>query len=456
MKWRNSVLYLLILVLVGGYFYYFEVVKKEQKELSDKESKKLYHFKTDQVLKLEIYPKDKSPVVMMKDAGWRIVDPIRTEADRGACENLITAISGLEAEREVVGSAEDLKPYGLQQPLLKVRFQVGEAWSELLIGEKNPLGGSYYAKTADKSAIVLIGAANWTALNKGLDELRRRELFTFQPSEVKAFAVTWRDGKSVRVERGQADNTWKALDNPELTIKSSKVENILGQIRWLRADGFLDGGVKDLETRGLKPPLVSVSVKLGDEKTVELLLSEKPEKEKQINAVSSELPFVVQVGTTLLEGLPKGLDALEDRSLFGGKAEDVKEVKWHRGDISGQALETEKNQWSVMKKGDSPKPLNEPWQVRTLLLDLKEAEFLSKLSPSPDKPAEAYAGLELRDSEKSLASFSWQKASEGNSEPVVVWVESSGKAEAVTVDRKTTSKLEEELNRFLQTGQQNQ
>ncbi len=45
MKWRQSIIYLVVLVLVGGYFYYFEVVKKGEKEARRKKPGRFSTFR---------------------------------------------------------------------------------------------------------------------------------------------------------------------------------------------------------------------------------------------------------------------------------------------------------------------------------------------------------------------------------------------------------------------------
>ncbi len=455
MKWRHSVLYLLILLLVGGYFYYFEVVKKGRDEAAEKESKRVLIFDPAKVPRIEIYSKDKPAVALEKDGEWRIVEPLRTGVEKGALESFIGALESLEAERIVAESGDDLKRYGLEQPSLKIRFKSGENWSELLLGDKNPLGGGYYAKSSDKSRIALIAEGNWSVLNKDAEGLRRRALFTFQTHDVKAAAIAWKEGGSVSVELREDGKTWVAPASPELKIKSGKVQNVLDQIQWLRAQGFIDDGSDKLEALGLEPPLAAVTLKLEGDKSAELLLGGKTENAKQINALSSELPFVAQIEASILDDLPRSLENLEDRSIFGIKSEDVKEVGWRLDGVQALAIQTDKRQWSLRINNAEAKPLNEPWHVTTLLWDLKEAQFASKIAPPPPaKPAQPYARIVFRDAGKELLALGWEMPTGDAADLTALWIEreGSGSLEAVKVEQKTINKIEEDLNAIVRAG----
>ncbi len=97
---------------------------------------------------LEITSGDQPAVKLQKDGQWKIVEPIRTDADKIAIESLTGALANLTARKEVAATAPDLNPYGLVNPSLKLRITAGDRSFDLLFGEKNPTGDASYAKTA--------------------------------------------------------------------------------------------------------------------------------------------------------------------------------------------------------------------------------------------------------------------------------------------------------------------
>lgn len=454
MRWRNSLAYLLVLLLVGGYYYYFEVVQKRETETAAKEAKKVFSFQPDSVSALTIKPKGQETIQLKKEEQWQMVEPIITEADRFSVQDLIAALSGLEAEREIVAAPDSLEPFGLQEPSLIVRFLIGEQEYGLLIGDKNPVGDGFYAKTADQAKVFLLAEGNRSALNRGLNDLRRRQLFTFQLDEVAGVKVAWRDGNATSLSLVTGEKDWKAPANPQLKIKKSRVDNLIEQVHWLRAQNFLENEPKNLSSHGLEPPFVTVAVQLNSGESVELRLAKKEKEDKQIAALSSQMPFVVQVAASILDDLPKDLRRLQDRSLLGFKPEDVKEVTWNFNEFRGSAVQLEEDKWGLQKGDNQPEPIKEGWHVRSLLWDLGDAEYQQKLDPLPPVKPNPYCKIELRNVEKNLVlALSWDKPPEQGRDPVTVWLERQEATVAVTVDAETLRRVVEDLQR-LSTSQQ--
>jgi hypothetical protein len=454
MKWRQSVIYLILLVLVGAYFYYFEVVKKEEKEAAEKEAKKVFQLKTDDIHALDVQSKDKKPVQLKREGDWKIVAPFDADTDGAAVKNLLSSLSNLESQREVMASAEDLEPFGLQEPPFKLRFQAGEQWSDLLVGDKNPVGGGYYAKVGDKPKVFLISESSWGGLNKGLDELRRSALFSFQPDDVSAIKLTWRDGATVSLKKSESGDGWNAPDRPDVKIKDSKAKNVLEQIQWLKAQKFVEDRADNLDVHGLGSPLVTVEFTLKNEGKVELKVAKKGEDGKEVVALSSDLSAVVGVAGDFLDDLPKSLQALEDRSLLSLKKEEVKEVRWQVGEERGSVVQTAKDKWSLKKGDGEPKPLNDSWRVSSLLWDLDEAEYDKKAEPVLSVPENPHGRLEFRDGEKMLQTLIWNETSGNDEESLNLWIQ-TGEAppEAVLVGAEVVEKLEQDLEGFEESPQ---
>jgi hypothetical protein len=448
MKWRSSLVYLLVLLLVGGYYYYFEVVQKTQKEAAAREAKKVFQFQTEQVAGLTIKPKDKEAVQLKKEEPWQIVEPIKTDADKSSVDDVLGALSRLESEREVAAAPDDLKPFGLHEPSLVVSFQTGEQKLELLVGDKNPVGDGSYAKTSDGTKVFLIAEGNRSALNKGLNELRRRQLFSFQLADVVAVRVAWREGSAISIERAADEKEWKVPGDPEIKIKQSKMDNVIEQIHWLRAQNFLENESKNLPAYGLEPPFATVTLRLKSGENAELHLAKKEQDEKQIAASSSQLPAVVQVAASILDDLPKELSVLQDRSLLGFKPDGIKEIKWSLGDSQGHAVQIDESRWGLKAGAGQPEAIQDSWRVRSFLWDLGDAEYQKKLAPAPPLTSQPYCRIELRNAEKSLLTLSWEKPPQEGRSPVPVWFRNEAETVAVNVEAELLRRVEVDLERL--------
>jgi hypothetical protein len=458
MKWGRSLIYLAVLAAVAGYYYYFEVVRHAEKEKAEKEARRIFGLQPDQITALELTAKDKPTVRLKRENGeWKITEPLGSDVEKSAVDSLVATLAGLSWEVEVARESQDFKPFGLIEPVaLKVGFTAGEQGLDLLVGDKNPVGGGYYARRGDGKGVFLVEASSWSLLNKGLDELRRRALFTFEPEEVLGLGVEWAGGGSIQVQKEDGAAVWRAPERADLKIKESKVRNVIEQVQWLRAQTFVEDGLENLKAHGLMPPQVTLRLRLGGDRTAELKLAAKTgEADRQIKAVGSELPSVVQVDAGILQDLPRDLSGLEDRSIIGSRGKDAREVKWTLGDAAGHVAQRESNQWELRLGSGGAKILKEPWQVSSLLWDLQQAEFQRKVEPAPQKPPKPHGRVELLNNGGSLAVLTWEAVPAGEPVPVegpaarTVWVEAGGQTEAFEVSSETVGRAEESLGRIL-------
>ncbi len=450
MKWRSSLIYLVVFVLVAGYYAYFEVVRKKQQEAAERQAKKLFHFQAEHVQELEILARDKKRLTLKKEDQWQIVEPVKAGVDDGALQDFLRSLARVEFEKDITASPGDLKPYGLEDPLLKLRWRAGEQWMELLLGDKNPVGEGHYAKAADKPNVVLVSVGMWSALNKNVNELRKKELLSFLPKDVRALDIARQEGNSLHLEFHEDGDTWKSPEHPDLKIKKSKVENILEQLSWLRARSFLENESVNLKKHGLDPPALTVKVRMKDGKTAEAGFSKMDKEQKVVSVVSSQLPGVTRIEGSFMNDLPADISALEDRSLLTVKREEIQQIRWVLGESSGHVVQTGDGKWGV-KRGDKDlEILEEPWPVRSLLWDLGDAEFVKRLDPGLPVPGKPRGRLEIWGKEAQLVSFAWEQRSEKDPGPIRLWMEQGGSVQAVHVDREAVSKIEEDLSRLIQ------
>lgn len=436
MKWRQSVIYLVILLLVGGYYYYFEVIVKDREHKAETAAKKVFRLQQDQVQAVEINEKGKQSVLLEKESAWKIKEPLQTEADINSVEDLLKAASDLKSVREVEAEPKDLQPFGLKDPALKFRLRAGDQWTELLLGDKTPVGDARYAKLPDKASVFLVSGEDWTKLDKGLDDLRKRDLCRFQPDEIKSVRIAWKEGQSIDLERQDDGKSWKAQSSPDTKIKNDKVDNFFEQLQWLKAKDFLQEPAANAANRGLEPPQVVISMKTKKDQDIELRVGQKQADPKLLAASSSQLSGLVEVDSNILAEIPKDAAVLENRSLLDFNTEETTKVTWQVGEARGEAIRLDAKSWQVKIGDGAAKELKEPWKAKSLLWDLRDTEYLVKVqapSPAPEKP---YAHLEFYNGDKKMSSLSWDKPTETGGGTATIWIGKEGGAEPVVADLK--------------------
>lgn len=429
MRWRSSAVYLVILLLLGSYYYYFEVIKKDQQKAVEKEARRVLVFQPDAVSGIEICAGDAQPVRLEKQEKWVITAPLNADVDQTAFDGFFEGLKNLESERKVTTPApENLEPYGLSKPPLKIRLHAGDQWLELLVGEKNPTGDARYAKLVSAPDVFLIPQANWGILNKSAKDLRKKEIFTWRADEVTGMDIAWQSGEKLRVERAAGDKEWQAVEHPDLKLKTSKVENVLDQLHWMRANDFLDAGAAP------NPPLVEITLQLKNGKTVQLKLGEPDPKTKQAVAVSSEVPVPVRVAAFITNDIPRSVDQFADRSLIAFEVNDIRKLQWKSDGAEGSLAWIDRENWGTVKGSGKPAAVKEPWRVISFLEQAASLEYNEKTDPGavPDPPANHVV---FTDADNRTGSIGWGKlpAPGENAAPVPVRIEKNGETSTVLV-----------------------
>jgi hypothetical protein len=381
MKTRTALIYLAVFLVLAGYFYYFEVVRREARLKEEEAARKLFEVEKDQVTALKLAKTDAELISLKKSDGWRIVDPLNTRADELAVGGLLTALETIKVEREVKDDAEDLKPYGLDEPKLRLSFLEAGTWHHLRVGTKAVVGDNFYASGDQENRVVLISSSGQRLLDKSLFDLRSKDLFSLKSEEVDAIEIK-RSDNSLALARVE-ENRWQAADFPNLKIKTSKVESLVNRLVWLRAIRFLHQEQTDVARLGLDPAHIRISLS-AKEKTVTLLLG-NTEKSEGVYAKSEELPGVAMVDENLLKELPGNLPDLEDRTFLAFKLDQIRALTLEVDGETGR-LERDGEKWKWA--GDSDRKDPESWLVNSLLWKIQDLEYLPESPTQEQSPPE--------------------------------------------------------------------
>ena len=235
-----------------------------------------------------------------------------------------------------------------------VRFLTGSKWLELDAGGTIPVGTDRYARAGKNGDIFLISSQAYDDLDKNLTALRRKELFSWQPDQVKDFQIKWKTGGGLEMVRQGDTSMWKSKTQPDLKISEDKVDNLLEGLHWLRAADFLAKNAMSAA------PDIDVKFELKDGKTAELRLALPGPGIKQAIASSSELDCPVLLSTYFLSNIPRTADSLVDRSLLSSNPSDIKKITWKTAASSGGLVRMEGENWGRVEgagRGETPQEL---------------------------------------------------------------------------------------------------
>ena len=298
---------------------------------------------------LEIKKKSGEDVVLAKNDGgkWQITSPKPFGADQVAVSNILAGLSPLNSERLVEDKAANLIEYGLTQPSIEVDIsQKNKKTEKLLIGDDTPTGNGAYATLAGDSRVFTLASYNKSSFDKGVNDLRDKRLFTYEPDKLSRVELT---AKRQTIEFGRDKDQWQILKPRPLRADQSTVEEMLRALHDAQMD--LSGGADEKKAAtafSSGSPLATL--KITDVSGTQELQVRK--NKEDYYGKSSAVEGVYKLSGTLGTALDKSLDDFRNKKLFDFGFADPDKIELHDGPKSYFLSRSGTDWWSNGKKMD--------------------------------------------------------------------------------------------------------
>ncbi|MEM9157739.1 MAG: DUF4340 domain-containing protein [Verrucomicrobiota bacterium] len=207
--------------------------------------------------------------------GWNFETPIRARADTPSVNTLLNRILSLDTKSIVTNDADELSPYGLQTPELRIAIETEQTREVLEIGSPVPTqDGSpsiqRYAKREDRPTIFQIEVEFQDLLANAQTKLRDRHIFGIETAEATSVAIAQIDEEPLTLQKLETGDWEILLRDPERGIVSvpgdkPAIEELLALLDNLKAipeNGFINDAPSalDLETYALEAPRFTIGV----------------------------------------------------------------------------------------------------------------------------------------------------------------------------------------------------
>jgi len=287
---------------------------KGRKETAAKEKEeKLVDLAAADVRKMDLKKEDGTISFVRDDKGaWRIAAPLEARADASEAEGLLSSFCSLRIERVVEKTPGDLKTYGIPRQEVALWVKGKDAPVRVLIGMENPLDKSLFAKRADDPRVVLLSSSLKSALDKKVFDFREKDIFKFEPAEVKAVRVKAKDVAWEAVREGDG---WLLKSPVRALAGKSKVETLLDALSALKAKEFLseDKKTADLKKLGLEKPEYQVTLSMPAAGK-EIVFSLHKDGDKSA-VMTSESNKIIAFEGALPGDLEKKVDEIREKKL---------------------------------------------------------------------------------------------------------------------------------------------
>ncbi|RLD40622.1 MAG: hypothetical protein DRI88_13395 [Bacteroidetes bacterium] len=239
-----------------------------EKNVFDLRDKRIIPAKIEKekIEKIEIKKGRNRYVIERKNKKWEIIYPLKDLADKNEVENIISDI--LEKK---VKSFEKKETEISTSAYIKISSE-GKEYSLFLGKEKD---GKIFAKNSIKPWVFTIDKEILDDIPESIDDLREKDVFTFEKENVVAVEIENKNGKFTLIKK---DNGWR-IEKSKKKISKEKVDNFLDDLKFIEIDKFLKFSKENLKKYGLLNPDVKVTVILPENRK-ESIYTGKREKEK--------------------------------------------------------------------------------------------------------------------------------------------------------------------------------
>ena len=319
MNFRTTLILALIFVIgVAGVIL---MNKQEQRQEKIKEIEgKLLNVDKEKIKEIMLEPSGIH--VVREDDGWKIVEPIETEGDKGSINAIANMFGWAKIERSISDDPSEYAEFGLDPVRGKMIVIHEDGTDTLYLGDKSPIGSYVFARKSGAPTVFLTTTSLKTYIEKKLFDLRDKRVLAFEKNQVRAIHLKNGHGSFELEKEGGKWHLKKPMDT---RADETEVNKILNRLNSARAKEFVEEEPSDLKKYGLHRPKVSVALLLGENKAQKTLLIGK-KKEKRYFAKDESRKPVFLVDSSFVAVLNTDLKKLRGKKLADFVNSDV--TKW--------------------------------------------------------------------------------------------------------------------------------
>ena len=348
MRFRNTIIVLVLAALVGGYAYYSAYTQKPE------QAQKVLNIQSSDIAKIDLkYPDREILLERPKGGDWHMLKPIGADADQTTANNLARAIAEAVLTKTVEDNATDLEPFGLAKPaaIVTVTTYDGKQLPGIEVGKSTPVGFSAYIKLTDKPAIMLTTSAFPAGMNKTVEQLRSRDLMTFKVDDITKFVISKDNGQTIEVNR--EGDKWRIVKPGNYLADPTQVRQLLSTLVNAKVADFVGDAPASVTQYGLEKPHLTVTV-YGKGSASESLLFGFKQTEQGKDGVyvrRGERTPVYTVHQWVVGNLDRTVLDLRDKTVFGFQSSDVESAAVKVGSDQFTLNRAATGKWDIVQGG---------------------------------------------------------------------------------------------------------
>lgn len=325
---KTTVGLLIVLIGLGAYIYFVESGRTI--EDPNAKAKVFTTLAAENIEEIQIRNTNGETTHVQKSGeSWQLVAPEKADADAGVVGTVTSNLANLEVQRVVEEKASDLAQYGLNPARIEVAFRLKDAkeMDRILLGDKAPAGGDFYAKRVNEERVILVASFVESILNKSPFDLRDKTILKFERDKADSVEVV-RPAGTLRLARNGTD--WRIAAPVMARADYAAAEAVLTRLSSTNMLKVVASEPKDLREYGLDRPSLTATVTTGSSKATLLLGNKAPEG--GFFAKDASRPVVFTVEEAMTADLGKEIVDLRRKDLFDARSYNANRIELRRAD----------------------------------------------------------------------------------------------------------------------------
>ncbi len=322
---------IVLLVVLGGLGAYIYFVDSKRDPAAENANEKAFtDLVADDIEEIEIKnASGETSRVQRVGTDWQLVAPDKADADDGVVGTVTSNLSTLEIQRVADENPSDLAQFGLNPPRIDVAFRLKDQkdFQRLLVGEKTPTGGDFFAKRPNDNRVFLISSFLDSIFNKTAFDLRDKAVLKFDRNEAKLIDIV--AGSDVKQFAGSGSE-WRIEKPISARADYAAVEGFLSRLSSTHMQKIVANEASDLKQYGLDRPALTATVTAGSAKAV--LIIGRTEEGTSRYAKDVSRPEIFTVDEVLFTELTKDTGEFRRKDLFDARSFTANRLELKRGD----------------------------------------------------------------------------------------------------------------------------
>lgn len=262
--------------------------------------------------------------IEIKDGQGTIVAPATFDADQLEVKGLLAHFGELKAQMVVEENATDTAAFGISPNSPVVRVETATSTWQLTLGEKSPIGGSYYLVSDKDPRVFLVPAYINGAFSKVMSDIRSRAWFNQDFGAISGVTIEHPDHKLV-LQRDE-DFNWFIEEPVQMAAQTSDVVSLIHKIREIKISRFINDAPGPDDDYGFAEPKLSIVLTNEDGQQFSLMTGERAGTETYVKVMNE--PAVHATLNSEIRELSKGLNELRSKRFNPAPVDQVSALKF--------------------------------------------------------------------------------------------------------------------------------